>query len=350
MLPSMPPNPELTRPKTRSFILPQLGFGGAGIGNAGLAITDTAAAATLGVALTNGIRYFDTAPYYGFGLSERRLGALLQDHNVLVSTKVGRRLDPIVSGPYDDHGFVDAEPYLPTYDYSYDGVMKSFETSLSRLRRERVDLLLAHDLGRATHGDDHSTHLKDFLDGGLAAMVELKVAGLIDAIGLGVNEWQICEEMLKYAEFDVFLLAGRYTLLEQTPLETLFPSCAKRGVSIVVGGPYNSGILVRGVKGSSNPRYNYSAAPAHIVRRVAKLEDICDNYNVPLAAAALQFPLAHPQVASIIPGMASAREVTETIGWMALSIPDSLWSDMKTEGLLPDEAPTPRSHPATVRL
>ncbi|WP_421739280.1 aldo/keto reductase [Caulobacter sp.] len=322
--------------------LPRLGFGGAAIGNLYAAISDAAAGQTVQAALDAGVRYFDTAPHYGFGLSETRLGQILAGRaEVVISSKVGRLLVPTDAGPGERHGFVDAAPFEPAFDYSYDGVMRSWEASRARLGRDRIDILLAHDLGRQTHGDDHPARLREFLDGGYRAMRDLRDSGAVGAIGLGVNEQAICEEALAHGDFDLFLLAGRYTLLEQTALEGFLPLCVRRGVKIIVGGPFNSGILVEGVGSGRPPHYNYHPAPVEIVERVRRLEAVCATHATPLAAAALQFPLAHPQVASVIPGMANPTQVAQIAGWMKVVIPSALWDDLRAEGLLHPDAPTP---------
>jgi D-threo-aldose 1-dehydrogenase len=320
--------------------LPRLGFGGASVGNLYAPVSDTAARAVIDAALAAGLRYFDTAPHYGFGLSETRLGEALAGRDVMISTKIGRRLEPITTSQRERHGFVDAAPFEPVFDYTRDGVMRSFEDSLRRLKRDRIDVLLAHDLGRATHGDAHAGHMRDFLEGGYRAMRDLKDAGAVGAIGLGVNEQAVCEEVLEHAEVDVFLLAGRYTLLEQTALEGFLPRCAARGVGLVVGGPFNSGALV---ETGGALHYNYAAAPAEIVERVERLRRVCAANGVPLAAAALQFPLAHPAVLSVIPGMATTSQVVEATHWSSLAIPDALWSDLRSEGLIRADAPVPIS-------
>ena len=328
--------------KLRRPDLPRLGFGAAALGNLYTAVSDEAARAAVDVALAAGVDYFDTAPHYGFGLSESRLGALLPGA-ARISTKVGRRLEPI-EAPADAvrHGFAGAAPFEPVFDYSYDGVMSAFEASLARLGRERVDVLLAHDLGRMTHGDAHPAQLKTFLEGGYRAMVELREAGLAGAIGLGVNEWEVCLEASAHADFDVFLLAGRYTLLEQSALDSFLPSCAAKGVSVIVGGPFNSGILVEDAGAGAPLHYNYEPAPQAIVDRVARLRAVCRDHGVALPAAALRFPLAHPAVVSVIPGLASAEQVSQALGWLDAPIPAAFWRDLRQAGLLHDQAPVPK--------
>lgn len=323
--------------------LPRLGFGGASVGNLYAPVSDADARAVIDAALAAGITYFDTAPHYGFGLSETRLGEALAGLNVMISTKVGRRLEPIATIQRERHGFVDAAPFEPTFDYTHDGVMRSFEDSLRRLKRDRIDVLLAHDLGRMTHGEANAGHMRDFLDGGYRAMRALKDAGAVGAIGLGVNEQAVCEEVLDHADVDVFLLAGRYTLLEQTALEDFLPRCVARGVGIIIGGPFNSGALV---ETGETLHYNYAAAPAGIVERVGRLRRVCAAHGVPLAAAALRFPLAHPAVLSVIPGMATRDQVVEATRWSEFAIPDALWSDLRAEGLIRADAPTPATRAA----
>jgi D-threo-aldose 1-dehydrogenase len=322
--------------------LPRLGFGAAALGNLYTPVSDESAQAAVDAALAAGLDYFDTAPHYGFGLSESRLGDLLPG-STRISTKVGRRLEPI-DAPDDGvrHGFAGAAPFEPVFDYSYEGVMAAFEASLARLGRERVDVLLAHDLGRLTHGDAHPAQLKAFLEGGYRAMVELREAGLAGAIGLGVNEWEVCLEAAAHADFDVFLLAGRYTLLEQSALDSFLPTCAAKGVSVIVGGPFNSGILVEDAASGEPLHYNYEPAPKEIVERVARLQAVCRDHGVALPAAALRFPLAHPAVISVIPGLASAAQVNQALNWLDAPIPAAFWRDLRQAGLLHAEAPVPK--------
>ncbi|WP_249138117.1 aldo/keto reductase [Phenylobacterium montanum] len=327
---------------------PRLGFGAGPIGNLYAPISDAQAFETVSAALAEGIGYFDTAPHYGFGLSESRLGVALAkldpEEKTLVSTKVGRTLQPIAADAAGGvrHGFAEAAPFEPVFDYGRDAILRSFEDSRRRLGRRRIDLLLAHDIGRVTHGEDHERRFAEFMDGGYPAMRSLRDEGAVGAIGIGVNEWEVAEQALRAAEFDVILLAGRYTLLEQGALESFLPLCAARGVRVIIGGPYNSGVLARGAGGEPPARYNYETAPAEVLRRVERLEAVCARFEVPLAAAALQFPLAHPQVASVIPGLASAAEVKAAARLMALPIPDALWEALLHEGLLRPDAPTPR--------
>jgi D-threo-aldose 1-dehydrogenase len=236
---------------------------------------------------------------------------------------------------------VTPNPVRPVFDYSYDGVMRSYAESLERLGRSRIDILLAHDLGAATHKDRHEHYFRQFFGGGYRAMRELRDSGAVRAIGLGVNEWEVCEQVLDHGDFDCFLLAGRYTLLEQTALDSFLPRCAARGVSLVIGGPYNSGILATGVKGRGPLYYNYEPAPPDIIERVRRIETVCDRFAVPLAAAAMQFPLAHPQVAAVIPGMVNAAEAEAAKANLECAIPPDFWTALRQDGLLHPDAPAP---------
>jgi D-threo-aldose 1-dehydrogenase len=304
--------------------LPRLGMGTAALGNLYRAIEDAQAEEAVAAALAGGIRYFDTAPHYGFGLAEERLGRVLGARaDVLVSTKVGRLLEPVEQPARARHGFVDARPYEPVFDYSADAVLRSLDGSLARLRRDRVDILFAHDIGQLTHGDRHEERLRQFLDQGYPAMRRLRDEGAVDAIGIGVNEVAICLDLIDRVELDLILLAGRYTLLDRSA-ERLLNSCAIRGVKVVIGGPYNSGILARPI--ADDARFDYAPASGAVLRRARSLQATCDRFGVPLPAAALQFPLRHPAVASVIPGMASAAEVADTLARLAAPVSDALWT------------------------
>jgi D-threo-aldose 1-dehydrogenase len=322
-----------------------LGFGGAGIGNLYRVLDDADAEDAVRESFAAGIRYFDTAPFYGFGLSELRLGAALRGETtpLVLSTKVGRRLVP--TGPQDARvgreGYFSPRPFAPVFDYGYDAVMRSHAESLERLGVPRVDILLCHDIGRLTHGDRHEERVREFLDGGYRAMRELRDAGAVRAIGLGVNEWQVCVELLQHCELDCIMLAGRYTLLEQTPLSTLLPVCRQRGVSIICAGPMNSGILAAGSRAASQSHYNYEPPPPAIIARVRNLEAVCGEYDVPLQAAALQFPLAHPAVASVVAGAASGAEAQLMASMFSRRIPVDFWRTLRERGLVEPGTPLP---------
>ena len=324
-----------------------LGFGCASLGNLYHAVSDQEASDILTTAWDNGFRYFDTAPHYGQGLSERRVGDALRsptNNDYILSTKVGRLLKP-AGYAAERHGFVSSMPFDIVYDYSYDGVMRSFEDSLQRLGLDRIDILYMHDLGAITHGDDNERLFPIAMDGGYRAMDELRRDGRVSAIGLGVNEYEVCEGALEHGDWDCFLLAGRYTLLEQKALDTFLPKCVERNCSIIIGGAYNSGILATGVSGKGPWHYDYGPAPEDVVRKVAAIESLCAEFNIPLAAAALQFPLAHPAVASVIPGIGKVSRIDQTLNLFAIEIPDDFWSALLERELIRADAPTPASKP-----
>jgi len=318
-----------------------LGFGTAPLGNLYAAIPEADAQATLAAAWDAGCRLFDTAPLYGFGLAETRLNHFLRGRkreSFALSTKVGRllRLTPPETLAGRIH-FFDTPSRAVVFDYSYDGVMRSVEDSLERLGADQFDILFAHDLGADTHGSRAASDekLREFLDGGMRALDELRRAGVVKAVGAGCNEWEVCEALARAADVDVFLLAGRYTLLEQEALTSFLPLCQARGIGIVVGGPFNSGILVGGT------HYNYVPAPPEILARVARIKAVCTAHGVGVASAALRFPLAHPAVISVIPGAVTPDEVRRNIEAFAAPIPDALWHDLAREELIRADAPLP---------
>ncbi|WP_181706384.1 aldo/keto reductase [Chthonobacter rhizosphaerae] len=319
-----------------------LGFGGAPLGNLYAPIPEAVAADLLAGTWDAGLRLYDTAPFYGFGLSERRIGDFLREKpraDFVVSTKVGRMLVPDPGDHPARQAFKSALPFRPVFDYSYDAVMRSFEDSLQRLGLDRIDVLLMHDIGRVTHGDRHEELFRIAMDGGARALTELRDQGVVKAIGLGVNEWEVCEAAMDHARWDTFLLAGRYTLLEQESLASFLPRCEREGVTLIVGGPFNSGILATGPVAGA--RYNYEPAPPEILERARAIEAVCRDHGVPLAAAALAFPLTHPAIASVIPGMANRAELDANLALMRATIPAALWTDLKAAGLIRPDAPIP---------
>jgi len=324
----------------------ELGFGTAPLGNLFRPLADETAQRTLAAAEQAGFGYYDTAPFYGFCFSERRLGdALRHRKNIVLSTKVGRLLKP-VPGPVDEtevrHGYATPMPFEPVYDYSYDAVMRSYEESLQRLGLSRIDILYIHDIGRLTHGDANDTRMAELTrGGGLKALEELRASKAISGFGMGVNEVKACLEVMEHARLDVILLAGRYTLLEQISLDTLFPRCEAVGTAIVVGGPYNSGILAVGTRSGAPLYHNYEPAPQDVIEKVRKIEAVCERHRVPLAAAALQFPLAHQLVASVIPGLDSPDRVAQTLSLYRHKIPAALWQELRQEKLVRPDAPIP---------
>ncbi len=326
-----------------------LGFGAASMGNLYRAVSDAVAQQALQKAIDSGMTLFDTAPRYGAGLSERRVGDALRKidkNDYTISTKVGRLLKPDQFADTSQlrHGFLSPMPFEAHYDYSYDGIMRSYEDSMQRLGLSKIDILLVHDIGADTHGPENAHYFRQ-LDGGggFNALNELRQNKQIKAVGLGVNETAACEDAMEIGQFDCFLLAGRYSLLEQKPLQHFLPKCMEHGASILLGGPYNSGILATGVKGIEKPYYNYQPAPRNIIHKVEKIQNHCQKFNVTLAAAALQFPLGHPTVASVIPGIGSAKRVLNTIELFNEIIPAAFWLSLKNDGLLHENAPIPSS-------
>jgi D-threo-aldose 1-dehydrogenase len=323
-----------------------MGFGGAPLGNLYEGFSDAQARSTLGACYDAGIRYFDTAPLYGFGLSEHRLGEALRGRprdDFVLSTKVGRLLRPGDPATLQHGQFKDGLPFAQVYDYSYDGVLRSVEDSLQRLGTWRIDVLLVHDLDVWTHGseDARRARVREFMAGGYRAMVELREQGAVRAIGAGVNETAACQDLAARGDFDCFLLAGRYTLLEQAPLDEFLPLCATRNIALIIGGAYNTGILATGATPSAY--FQYAPAPPEIMERVRRIEAVCARHGVRLPTAALQFPLGHPAVATVIPGTRSPAEVAQNVEIFAPEIPADFWAELKHEGLLRADAPTPQA-------
>ncbi|WP_157619341.1 aldo/keto reductase [Skermanella stibiiresistens] len=322
--------------------LTTFGFGGTSLGNMYRAIDDEAATASLDAAFAAGVRYVDTAPLYGHGLSEHRVGGWLRKvrgEGVTLSTKVGWRLFPARGEPTEAGLFMDVPPFRRGLDYSYDGVMRSFDDSLQRLGTDTVDIVFIHDADRRNQGDAFDQRFKEAMEGAYPALLKLREQGVIKAIGAGLNEWEACQKFAEAGDFDAFLLAGRYTLLDQASLDSFMPLCEKRGIGIVLGGPYNSGILASGpVEGAT---YDYAPASPEILEKTRRIEAVCRRHGVPLKAAALQFPLAHPAVASVIPGMGKPKHIAESMELLAHKIPSDLWAELRSEGLIRQDAPVP---------
>lgn len=322
----------------------ELGLGTVPLGNLHKAVTEADADAVLETAWQGGVRYFDTAPLYGMGLAETRLNRFLRGKprdSYVLSTKVGRLLRATTPEMRDGIGkWVDVPSRREVYDYSYDGVMRSLDSSLERLGIDRVDILFAHDLDVANHGTSEALvkRLLEFMNGGYRALLDLRDQKVIHAFGAGVNEWQPCQWLSERGDFDMFLVAGRYTLLEQEPLDSFFPLCLERGIRIIVGGPYNSGILATGT--SEGAMHNYEPAKADVLERVRRIEAVCQRNGVLLADAALRFPLCHPAVLSVIPGCHDGEQMEVALRAASASIPGEYWDDLKAEGLLRESAPT----------
>ncbi|MBX3619308.1 MAG: aldo/keto reductase [Rhizobacter sp.] len=319
--------------------VPVFGLGCAQLGGLFRAMRAPQAAELVHAAWGAGVRFFDTAPYYGYTLSERRLGAELAAYPrdaFILSTKAGRLMRPDASVRPGDDGFAEPLPFRPCFDYSFDGVMRSFDDSLQRLGLAQIDILFIHDIGRVTHGERHAHHWQQLTQGGgFRALDTLRREGRVRAVGLGVNEWEAVHEALQEFDLDVSMLAGRYTLLEQQSLVPLLDTSLKRGHAIVVAGPFNSGVL------AGAGTFNYAQAPAEVLERVQALQAVCREFDVPLPAAALQFPLAHPAVVSCVAGAHDATQLQQNIAWLEQRLPDALWGALRERGLIDERAPVP---------
>jgi len=323
-----------------------LALGGAPLGNLFRTATDAESGAVIAAALRGGVDYFDTAPHYGHGLSETRFGRALANvprERFLLSTKVGRLLTPRADVPRIRHGYVEGLPYVQRYDYSYDGTLRSLDDSLARLALPRIDIAYVHDIDVATHGADQPARFREMVDGALPALAQRKSEGALAAYGLGVNDVQVCLDTLAVADLDVILLAGRYTLADQSALPTLLPQCEARGVAIVAGGPFNSGILATGARprDGSAPYFNYAPAAPDVVAKVARIEAVCAEFDVPLRAAALQFPRAHPAVACVLVGARTVAELEDNLAQARHPIPRAFWEALRARGLVHEDAPLP---------
>ena len=325
----------------------RLGLGGTTFGNLYSALDEQEGLDVIDASYMAGVRYFDTAPLYGYGMSETKMGPGLARYNrdeIAISSKVGYVLKERQEG--DDYVdlFVDAPKLTSYFDYSRDAVLRSIEGSLKRLKTDRLDIVLIHD------PDDGKSIEPGWVPGDRAnfdqvmaeaypALAELREQGVVKAIGLGMNQWQMLADFARAGNFDAFLLAGRYTLLEQESLRELLPLCAERDVRIIIGGPYNSGILATGaIEGAT---YNYAAAPEPLLERVRGIEAVCTRHDVPLQAAALQFPFGHSAVATVIPGARTVAEVEGNVGFLQHAISADFWAELKQEGLIDAASPTP---------
>jgi len=322
----------------------EVGMGGAPLGDLFELVSETQAQDTLQAAWDAGIRYFDTAPFYGYGKSEHRLGHFLRQQpreDFVISTKVGRVFKATRDlNTFDKQMWIGGLPFEHTFDYSYDGIMRSYEDSLQRLGLHAIDLLLIHDLDYFFHTTEEmvSASLAQIYTSGWRALDELRSSGQIKGIGAGLNMLGLVSRFLDMVDMDFFIIAMPYTLLDQNPLDEEFPKCAEHGVDIVIGSVFASGILVTGaVEGAL---YAYEPAPPEILEKVKKMEAICQSHNVPLPAAAIQFPLAHPNVAAIIPGALKSDYIHTNIQNYQHNIPSDLWAELKSEGLIRQDAPT----------
>ncbi len=322
----------------------QFGFGTAPLAGFRTTIPERDAVETVEAAYDSGVRLFDSSPYYGYGRAELRMGAALRDRprdDLVVSTKIGRWMTPVPRGQTIEGMRKGGINHYPTFDYSYDGVHRSLEQSLLRLGMDRVDIVLVHDVDFWTTGDKMvlEDRFSDVMNGAYRALSDLRSQGVIGAIGVGLNEAEMSARFVRAGDFDCVLLAGRYTLLEQNSLDDFMPLCEKRGVSVILGGPLNSGVLATGAR--QGAKYDYNDAPAWVLNRVARVEEVCARHDTPIAAAALQFPLAHPAMAAIIPGAVSRAEIQGNFALLRRPIPAALWDELRSLGLIDERAPVP---------
>ena len=326
--------------------LPIFGFGSAHLGELYEKVDESASQATLNAAWNAGIRFYDTAPWYGRGLSEHRIGGFLRTkprNEFRITTKVGRQLvRPKDPATFDRSPWVGGLNFEVKWDYSYDGIMRSYEQALQRLALDTVDALVIHDLDIAYHGDHFEARQKDMRETGIKALQELKKSGDIQAYGMGINTDAALEEVASQVDLDFCLVAMPYTLLDQKSLNRGMAALQRRGVSVIIGAPLASGILATGSSGAAH--YGYAKAPPHVQDKVRGIEAVCLAHGVALPAAALQFVLAHPIVTSVIPGAAQPSEVIANTGHVVAPIPSSFWSDLKAQGLIDPDSPVPAGH------
>jgi D-threo-aldose 1-dehydrogenase len=328
----------------------KLGLGGAPLGNLFTAVSEANAQTIIQQAINDGCTMFDTAPHYGHGLSEQRFGHALRQlprDSFTLSSKVGRILTPSATAARDQLNFVNILPYNQHWDYSAAGVRRSVEDSLQRMGMAYLDVAFIHDCCSICHGDNYPKVLRQVIDEAIPELQKMKREGLVRAIGLGVNMVEVCLDVLKETKLDCILLAGRYTLVDHSGFAELLPICEQRGMRIAIGGVFNSGILATGVRTSEKNGekllFNYDSAPAEWVERVRKIEDVCDAFNVPLRAAALQFPLAHAAVDTVLLGANQLGHWADAVEMLQYKIPAAFWEKLKADGLIPMNAPTPIS-------
>jgi len=325
----------------RELSVSQLGVGTAPFGSAAATDSDVSVCGAFDALHAAGLRYFDTAPFYGLGLAEHRLGMCIRGvdrRELTISSKVGRLLRPLDNGVAPG-AWSGKYPFEVAFDYSYDGALRSLDCTLQRLGTNRIDIALLHDVNRRWQGDLVEQRYREAMGGAYRALVELRDAGVIRAIGVGVNDWEIQLRFAAEGDFECFMLAGRYTLLDHTALDRFMPDCERRGISVLMAAPFNSGILATGARPGAT--FFYVEADAGIMDRTRRIEAVCARQGVDLAAAALQFPLAHPAVASVVTGMRSAAEAARNLAHVRATIPADFWRELKHEGLIAAGAPTP---------
>lgn len=320
-----------------------LGLGGTSLGNMYAAVDADHAVDLVRASHSAGVTLFDTAPCYGVGLSEQRLGKVLPSlprESFVLSTKVGYKLVPLADGEENPSLFIDTPRCRAIYDFSYDGAMRSIEGSLSRLGLDRVDMVAIHDpdetVGIDPAADPYAkSHFGEAMEGAYLALDSLRSQGVIKAIGVGMNQWRMLVDFVEQGDFDYVLVAGRYTLLQYDAAPTLTDACLRKKVSIIAGGPYSSGILASGAVPGAY--FNYAPANEDVLNHVRRIEALCATHGVSLGAAALHFPLQHPTVASVIPGARSIEELDSNLAMMAEIVPETFWQALVSEGLLPAE-------------
>lgn len=323
--------------------LPVLGFGSAHLGELYARVDEADSRATLEAAWEAGVRFYDTAPWYGRGLSEHRVGGFLRTRprsEFQITTKVGRTLHrPKDPATFDRSPWTGGLNFEVNFDYTYDGIMRSYEQALQRLALDTVDALVIHDLDAGFHGDKQAGYEKQLKDSGMRALAELKGSGDIQAFGMGINNNEALETIATEVDLDFCLVAMPYTLLDQASLDKGMKTCLARNISVIIGAPFASGILVTG--SGAGAMYAYGKAPPEVQARVRGIEDVCKAHNVKMPVAALQFVLAHPAVVSVIPGAAKPSEVEANVAALSVDIPAGFWADLKAGGLLHPDAPVP---------
>ncbi len=337
---------DFTTRSGKTLTLSEIGFGTAPLGDLFKKLDEAEAQNTVRSAYADGVRMFDSSPHYGNGLAEARVGAALRDKprgDLVISTKIGRWMDPFTPvaerrADVVSPGFAGGFPHKATFDYSYDGAMRSVEQSLLRTGFSRLDILLIHDCDVWTHGKDVDTRFAEAMSGAYKALDRLRSDGTVSAIGVGLNEADMCERFAKAGDFDVMLLAGRYSLLEQPALSSFLPYAVEKNIGIILAGVFNSGILATGA--IPDAKYNYSVAPADVMSRVREIEAVCKTHGVGLRQAAMRFAVLHPAVICLLLGAETAAEIRANVADVDVKVPDALWADLKHKGLLSETAPT----------
>ncbi|MGL5114365.1 MAG: aldo/keto reductase [Beijerinckiaceae bacterium] len=317
-----------------------LSFGAAPLGDLYGILDDAIAIDTVVAAVETGMTLIDTSPLYGHGLSEHRVGTALRRvdrEKVLLSTKVGRVCSPAI-GALERGGYAGGLPFAAALDYSRDGALRSIEQSLLRMGTNRIDIALVHDIDRRNHGDALDTRFAEVMAGAWPALERLRAEGVVRAIGIGVNEAEICQRFAERCDMDVVLLAGRYSLLEQASLDTFLPVAEARGIGVMLGGVFNSGILATGpIPGA---KHDYTDAPPGVLERTRRIEAICHGHGVALPTAAMHFAALHPAISTLVLGATTPAEVSRNLAGWCKTVPSALWLELKAKGLLRPDAPT----------